>query len=1065
MNLRTFIERPVLSAVISITIVVVGIIGLFSLPVEQYPDIAPPTIMVSTTYYGASAETLQKSVIAPLEEAINGVEDMTYMTSSATNSGSVSITVYFKQGTDPDMAAVNVQNRVSRATGQLPAEVTQVGVTTSKRQTSILQMFSLYSPDDSYDENFLSNYISINLKPQILRISGVGDLMIMGGEYSMRVWMKPDVMAQYKLIPSDITGVLAEQNIESATGSFGENSDETYQYTMKYTGRLITPEEFGDIVIRSTDNGEVLKLKDVADIQLGQDSYAYHGGMDGHPGVSCMVFQTAGSNATEVNQNIDKLLEEASKDLPKGVELTQMMSSNDFLFASIHEVVKTLIEAIILVILVVYVFLQDFRSTLIPLVGIVVSLVGTFAFMAIAGFSINLLTLFALVLVIGTVVDDAIIVVEAVQARFDVGYRSSYMASIDAMKGISNAVITSSLVFMAVFIPVSFMGGTSGTFYTQFGLTMAVAVGISAINALTLSPALCALLLKPYINEDGTQKNNFAARFRKAFNSAFDVMVDKYKTIVLFFIKRRWLTWSLLACSVVLLVLLMNNTKTSLVPDEDQGVIFINVSTAAGSSLTTTDKVMERIEKRLIEIPQLKHVQKVAGYGLLAGQGSSFGMLILKLKPWDERPGDEDNVQSVIGQVYARTADIKDASVFAISPGMIPGYGMGNALELHMQDKMGGDMNEFFTTTQQYLGALNQRPEISMAYSTFDVRYPQWTVEVDAAKCKRAGITPDAVLSTLSGYYGGQYVSNFNRFSKVYRVMIQADPVFRLDETSLDNAFVRMSNGEMAPLSQFVTLTRSYGAESLSRFNMYNSIAVNAMPADGYSTGDAIKAVQETAEQSLPKGYGYDYGGITREENQQSGTTIIIFGICFLMIYLILSALYESFIIPFAVLLSVPCGLMGSFLFAWMFGLENNIYLQTGLIMLIGLLAKTAILLTEYAAERRKAGMGLIASAVSAAKARLRPILMTALTMIFGLFPLMMSSGVGANGNRSLGTGVVGGMTIGTLALLFIVPTLFIAFQWLQERLRPVQSVPTHDWQIEEEIKVSEEEKSKAGKE
>ena len=1036
MNLRTFIERPVLSAVISITIVVVGIIGLFSLPVEQYPDIAPPTIMVSTTYYGASAETLQKSVIAPLEEAINGVEDMTYMTSSATNSGSVSITVYFKQGTDPDMAAVNVQNRVSRATGQLPAEVTQVGVTTSKRQTSILQMFSLYSPDDSYDENFLSNYISINLKPQILRISGVGDLMIMGGEYSMRVWMKPDVMAQYKLIPSDITGVLAEQNIESATGSFGENSDETYQYTMKYTGRLITPEEFGDIVIRSTDNGEVLKLKDVADIQLGQDSYAYHGGMDGHPGVSCMVFQTAGSNATEVNQNIDKLLEEASKDLPKGVELTQMMSSNDFLFASIHEVVKTLIEAIILVILVVYVFLQDFRSTLIPLVGIVVSLVGTFAFMAIAGFSINLLTLFALVLVIGTVVDDAIIVVEAVQARFDVGYRSSYMASIDAMKGISNAVITSSLVFMAVFIPVSFMGGTSGTFYTQFGLTMAVAVGISAINALTLSPALCALLLKPYINEDGTQKNNFAARFRKAFNSAFDVMVDKYKTIVLFFIKRRWLTWSLLACSVVLLVLLMNNTKTSLVPDEDQGVIFVNVSTAAGSSLTTTDKVMERIEKRLIEIPQLKHVQKVAGYGLLAGQGSSFGMLILKLKPWDERSGDEDNVQSVIGQVYARTADIKDASVFAISPGMIPGYGMGNALELHMQDKMGGDMNEFFTTTQQYLGALNQRPEISMAYSTFDVRYPQWTVEVDAAKCKRAGITPDAVLSTLSGYYGGQYVSNFNRFSKVYRVMIQADPVFRLDETSLDNAFVRMSNGEMAPLSQFVTLTRSYGAESLSRFNMYNSIAVNAMPADGYSTGDAIKAVQETAEQSLPKGYGYDYGGITREENQQSGTTIIIFGICFLMIYLILSALYESFIIPFAVLLSVPCGLMGSFLFAWMFGLENNIYAQVALVMLIGLLGKNAILIIEVANQCRKEGVSIMGAAIQGATSRLRPILMTSFAFISGLIPLAVASGAGALGNRSIGTAAAGGMLIGTFVGIFLIPGLYVIFESLATYLK-----------------------------
>ena len=1062
MNLRTFIERPVLSAVISITIVVVGIIGLFTLPVEQYPDIAPPTIMVSTSYFGASAETLQKSVIAPLEEAINGVEDMTYMTSSATNAGTVSITVYFKQGTDPDMAAVNVQNRVSKATGQLPSEVNQVGVTTSKRQTSILQMFSLHSPDDSYDEAFLANYISINLKPEILRISGVGDMMIMGGDYSLRIWMKPDVMAQYRLIPSDVSAVLAEQNIESATGSFGENSDETYQYTMKYKGRRITPEEFGEIVISSTDDGQVLKLKDIATIELGQESYAYSGTTDGHNGISCMLFQTAGSNATEVNNRINDFLEEARKDLPRGVELTQLMSSNDFLYASIHEVVKTLLEAILLVILVVYIFLQDIRSTLIPLVGIIVSLVGTFAFMAMAGFSINLITLFALVLVIGTVVDDAIVVVEAVQARFDVGYKSSYMASIDAMKGISNAVITSSLVFMAVFIPVSFMSGTSGTFYTQFGLTMAVAVGISAVNALTLSPALCALLLKPYINEDGTQKQNFAARFRKAFNAAFDVVIDRYKGIVLFFIKHRWLTGGLLVASIALLVVLMNTTKTSLVPDEDQGVVFVNVSTAAGSSLRTTDEVMKRIEQRMEQIPQVEHVQKVAGYGLLAGQGSSFGMLILKLKPWDERPGKEDNVQSVIGQVYGRTSDIKDATVFAISPGMIPGYGMGNALELHMQDKTGGDVSTFFQTTQQYLGALNQRPEIAMAYSTFDIRYPQWLVEVDPSKCKRAGISPDQVLSTLSGYYGGQYVSNFNRFSKVYKVMIQSDPQYRLDEASLGNTFVRMSNGEMAPLSQFVTLTRTYGAESLSRFNMYNSIAVNAMPADGYSTGDAIRAVQETASTALPKGYGYDYGGITREETEQSGTTAIIFGICFLMIYLILSALYESFLIPFAVLLSVPCGLMGSFLFARLFGLENNIYLQTGLIMLIGLLAKTAILLTEYAAERRKAGMGLIASALSAAKARLRPILMTALTMIFGLFPLMVASGVGANGNRSLGTGAVGGMVIGTLALLFIVPSLFIAFQWLQERIRPVQAEPTHDWQIEEEIAVSDREKKEA---
>ncbi|HIW10502.1 MAG TPA: efflux RND transporter permease subunit [Candidatus Rikenella faecigallinarum] len=1063
MNLRHFIERPVFSAVISIAIVVVGIIGLFTLPVEQYPDIAPPTVQVSTTYFGASAETLQKSVIAPLEEAINGVENMTYMTSTATNAGSVSISVYFKQGTDPDMAAVNVQNRVSKATGQLPAEVTQVGVTTSKRQTSILQMFSLYSPDDSYDETFLANYISINLKPEILRITGVGDMNIMGGDYSMRVWMKPDIMAQYNLIPSDITAVLAEQNIESATGSFGENSDETYQYTMKYRGRLITPEEFGEIVIRSTEDGEVLKLKDIADVELGQESYAYHGSLNGHPGVSCMIFQTAGSNATEVNQHIDEFLAEAAKSLPKGVALTQIMSANDFLFASIHEVIKTLFEAVILVILVVYVFLQDLRSTLVPLVGIIVSLIGTFAFMSIAGFSINLITLFALVLVIGTVVDDSIIVVEAVQARFDVGYRSSYMATIDAMKGISSAVITSSLVFMAVFIPVSFMGGTSGTFYTQFGLTMAVAVGISALNALTLSPALCAILLKPYMNEDGTQKNNFAAKFRKAFNAAFGALSEKYKKIVLLFVKNRWLTWALLACSIVLLVFLMRSTKTSLVPEEDQGVLFVSVSTAAGNSLQTTDDIMNRIEKRLEGIPQVLYLQKVSGYGMLSGQGSAFGMFILKLKPWDERPEKSDNVQSVIAQIYGRTADIKDAQIFAMAPGMIPGYGMGNSLDIQMQDKTGGDVNTFFANVQTYLAALNQRPEIARAYSTFDVRYPQWMVDIDAAKCKRAGISPSEVLSTLSGYYGGQYVSNFNRFSKVYRVMIQADPKYRLDEESLNNTFVRLSSGEMAPLSQFITLTRTYGTETLSRFNMYNSISVSAMPAEGYSTGDAIRAVEETAETALPIGFGYDFGGITREESQQSGTTVIIFGICFLMIYLILCALYESFVIPFAVLLAVPCGLMGTFLFAKMMGLENNIYLQVGLIMLIGLLAKTAILLTEYATERRHAGMSLTAAAVSAAKARLRPILMTVLTMIVGLFPLMVASGVGANGNRSLGSGVIGGMFIGTLALLFIVPSLFIAFQWLQEKIKPLQTEPTEDWEIQEEMKQTQKELDEAG--
>ena len=1059
MKLKTFIDRPILSCAISVLILILGVIGLGNLPMEQYPDIAPPTIMVSTTYTGANAETVLKSVIAPLEEAINGVENMTYMTSTATNTGSASITVYFAQGTDPDMATVNTKNRVSEAEGLLPAEVTKVGVTVEKRQNSMVKIISLYSPDDSYDQNFINNYFKINVEPRLSRISGVGNVNVMGGDYAMRIWMNPQKMAQYQLVPADVIALLDDQNVEAATGTLGEDSENTFQYTLKYRGRYETAEEFGNMVLKSLPTGEVLRLKDVADVELGSQSYAYNSEIVGHPGATCMISQTAGSNANEIVKEVDKLMEEISKDLPKGLVMADLMSTKDFLDASVHEVVKTLIEAIILVVLVVYFFLQSVRSTIIPSVSIIVSLVGTFAFLYVAGFSLNLLTLFALVLVIGTVVDDAIVVVEAVQARFDVGYRSSYMASIDAMKGISNAVISSSLVFMAVFIPVSFMSGTSGTFYTQFGLTMAVAVGISAVNALTLSPALCALFLKPYINEDGTEKNNFAARFRKAFNAAFDAMIERYKKGVLFFIKRKWMVWTLLAASVVLLAFLMNTTKTSLVPDEDQGVVFVNVSTAAGSSLKTTNDVMMRIEKRMMDIPQVLHVQRVAGYGLLAGQGNSFGMLILKLKPWDEREGKENDVQAVIGQVYGRTADIKDASIFAISPGMIPGYGMGNALELHMQDKQGGDVGTFFNTTQQYLGALNQRPEIAMAYSTFDIRYPQWTVEVDASKCKRAGITPDAVLSTLSGYYGGQYVSNFNRFSKVYKVMIQADPKYRVDESSLNNIFVRMSNGEMAPLSQFVTLTRSYGAESLSRFNMFNSIAVNAMPAEGYSTGDAIRAVQETAVQALPKGFGYDFGGITREETDQGGTTIIIFAICFLMIYLILSALYESFLIPFAVLLSVPFGLMGSFLFAKMMGLENNIYLQTGLIMLIGLLAKTAILLTEYATERRKAGMSLTSAALSAAKARLRPILMTALTMIFGLFPLMVASGVGANGNSSLGTGTVGGMVIGTLALLFIVPSLFIVFQYLQEKVRPIQFQPAADWQIQEECVEAKEER------
>ncbi|WP_300748749.1 efflux RND transporter permease subunit [uncultured Alistipes sp.] len=1056
MTLRHFIDRPVLASVISIVIVIAGIIGLSTLPIEQYPNIAPPTVMVRASYPGASAETIQKSVIVPLEEAINGVENMMYIQSEASNAGSASITVYFRQGTDPDMAAVNVQNRVATATGQLPGEVTQIGITTMKRQTSMLKVFTVSSPDDTYDEGFLSNYVKINIEPRIQRIQGVGEFFVLGADYSMRVWLKPDVMAQHKLVPSDVTAVLAEQNIESAAGTLGENSDNTFQYTMKYRGRLVTPEEFGNIVIRSQEDGTILRLKDIAEVEMGDESYAYHGQVNGHPGVTAMVFQTAGTNATQIVKDVDALLDEIRAELPKGVVITDLMSVNDFLYASIAEVIKTLIEAIILVVLIVYLFLQDVRSTLIPTVSIFVALIGTFGFLAFAGFTINLLTLFALVLAIGTVVDDAIIVVEAVQARFDVGYKSSYHATIDAMSGITSAIISSTLVFMAVFIPVSMMGGTSGTFYTQFGITMAVAVGLSAVNALTLSPALCALILKPYLDENGEMRDNFAARFRKAFNAAFSVMIEKYKRGVLVFIKHRWLMWSTLVLALGMLFVLMNNTKTGLVPDEDQGVVMVNVTAAPGSSLAETNTIMEELSNRLSAIPQIRDFTTVAGYGMIAGQGSSYGMCIVRLKDWEERPEKSDAVNAVIGQIYARTADIKDAQIFAIAPPMIAGYGTSTGLSMHLQDRAGGEIEDFYALSQQFIGALNQRPEIAMAYSTFNINFPQYIVDIDAAKAKRAGISTTEILSTLSGYYGGQYVSYFNRFSKVYRVIIQADPKYRLDTESLNNVFVRMSNGEMAPISQYVKLTKTYGSEVLNRFNMYSSIAISGMNADGYSSGDVINAVRETAAEVLPHGYGYEFDGITREESQTTNNTVIIFGICILLIYLILSALYESFIIPFAVILSVPCGLMGSFLMAKLMGLENNIYLQTGIIMLIGLLSKTAILITEYAADRRRAGMSLTQAAVSAAKVRLRPILMTVLTCVFGMLPLMLSHGVGANGNSTLGSGVVGGMIVGTLALLFLVPTLFIVFQTLQEKVKPLELNSTPDWGIQAEIEENE---------
>lgn len=1052
MTLKSFIERPVLASVISIVIVIAGIIGLASLPVEQYPDIAPPTVMVHASYPGASAETIQKSVIVPLEEAINGVEDMTYITSAAA-AGSASISIYFKQGTDPDMAAVNVQNKVSTATGQLPSEVTQIGVTTMKRQTSMVKIFSLYSPDDSYDEGFLANYSKINIEPRIVRIPGVGEAFTLGADYSMRIWLKPDVMAQYKLMPSDITAVLAEQNIEASTGSLGENSKNAFQYTMKYSGRLTLPEEFENIVILAQDDGTILRLKDVADIELGRESYAYVGKTNGHPGVSTMVFQTAGSNATEVVNQINALLDEVEADLPKGIAIAHLHSVNDFLFASINEVIKTLIEAIILVVLVVYVFLQDIRSTLVPTISILVSLIGTFAFLAVAGFSINLLTLFALVLAIGTVVDDAIIVVEAVQARFDAGYKSSYMATIDAMSGITSAIITSTLVFMAVFIPVAMMGGTSGVFYTQFGITMAVAVGISALNALTLSPALCALLLKPYLDENSEMKNNFAARFRKAFNTIFSTLVNKYKHGVMLFIKHKWLMWSTFAIAIAALVLLMNSTKTGLVPDEDQGTIMVNVTTPPGTSLEETYKVLEVVASRISDIPQVENAMETAGFNMIASAaGSSYAMGIVKLKNWDERPNPEDEVQAVIGQIYARTADIKSAQIFAVAPPMISGYGSTSGFSMYLQDRAGGELTDFYQIFQQFIGALNQRPEIERAYSSFNINFPQYMVHIDPAKAKRAGVSPSTILSTIAGYYGGQYASYINRFSKMYYVTLQSRPEDRLDVESLNNIYVRTDKGEMAPVGEFVELEKVYSSDVLNRFNLYNAISVQGTAAPGYSSGDAIQAIREVADQVLPKGYGYEFDGITREEAQTTSNTLIIFGICLLFIYLILSALYESYLIPFAVILAVPCGLMGSFLFAKAMGLENNIYLQTGIIMLIGLLSKTAILITEYAADRRRAGMSLTQAAVSAAKARLRPVLMTVLTCVLGMLPLVFSTGAGANGNSTLGTGVVGGMIVGTLALLFLVPTLFIVFQTLQEKVKPLELDPDPQWSVRAEV-------------
>ena len=1133
MKLDRFINRPVLSTVISILIVILGLIGLATLPITQYPDIAPPTVSVRATYQGANAQTVLNSVIAPLEDQINGVENMMYMTSSASNNGSAEISIYFKQGTDPDMAAVNVQNRVSMAQGLLPAEVTKVGVTTQKRQTSMLMVFSIYDEKDQYDIEFLENYANINLIPEVKRVNGVGDATVLGQDYSMRIWLKPDVMAQYKLIPNDVAGALAEQNIEAAPGQFGERGNQSFQYTIRYKGRLQQPEEFENIVIKALENGEVLRLKDIADIELGRLSYNFNNTVNGHKAVSCIVYQMAGTNATQTISDLEEVLGKASETLPSGLKINIAQSANDFLFASIHEVIKTLIEAFILVFIVVYIFLQDMRSTLIPAIAIPVALIATFFVLQLIGFSINLLTLSAMVLAIAIVVDDAIVVVEGVHAKLDQGYKSARTASIDAMSELGGAIISITLVMMSVFVPVSFMGGTAGTFYRQFGLTMAIAIGFSALNALTLSPALCAIFLKPH-NSDATMKERIGVatkearkimiaryvdsigrmmrpgltllfttiailgmifglfnfenhpvlclvmivisvlalagmttdKFKHSFNASYDSILGKYKKQVLRFIQKKWLSGGIVVGSIVLLMVFMNITPTGMVPNEDTGTIMGVVTLPPGTSQERAMEVLNRVDSLVAADPAVESRTVISGFSFIGGQGPSYGSLIIKLKNWEER-STMQNSTVVYATLFMRAQKIiKEAQVLFFAPPMIPGYSASSDIELNMQDKTGGDLNHFFDVVNDYTAALEARPEINSAKTSFNPNFPQYMLDIDAAACKKAGLSPSDILSTMQGYFGGLYASNFNSFGKMYRVMIQAEPNATKNLESLSSIKVRNGN-EMAPITQFVSVKKVYGPDIISRFNLYTSMKVMVAPASGYTSGQALAAIAEVAKENLPAGFAYELGGMAREEAETSGsTTGLIFVLCFVFVYLLLSAQYESYILPLSVLLSVPFGLLGSFLFVSGIGslgnipalkmilgtMSNDIYMQIALIMLMGLLAKNAILIVELALDRRKMGMSITWAAVLGAAARLRPILMTSLAMIVGLLPLMFASGAGANGNRTLGTSAIGGMLIGMILQIFIVPALFVAFQYLQEKVKPMEWEDVDNSDAEPEI-------------
>jgi len=1029
---KKFIERPVLSTVVSIIILILGILGIVTLPISQYPEIAPPTVQVSASYQGANADVVMSSVVVPLEEQINGVEDMTYMTSSAGNDGSATITVNFKLGTNPDLAAVNVQNRVARATSLLPAEVTRAGVITAKRQASNVLIFSLYSDDPAYDQKFLQNYAEINIIPQIKRVTGVGDVAAFGQSiYTMRLWLKPDVMAAYSLVPSDISAALADQNIEAAPGQLGEQAKQSFQYTLKYTGRLKDETQFGDIIIRTAENGQVLKLKDIARIEMGAQSYASSISFNGKPGLGFMVNQTAGSNAKEVIEGALKAVKAAEADFPSGVKYDVLTNVNDFLDASIEKVLHTLIEAFILVFIVVFIFLQDFKSTLIPAISVPVAIIGTFFFLSLFGFTINLLTLFALVLAIGIVVDDAIVVVEAVHAKLDKGYKSAKKATQDAMDEITGAIISITLVMAAVFVPVSFISGSSGVFFKQFGLTLAISIILSAINALTLSPALCALLLKPHKDDHG-EKKGFMKRFYAAFNTSFETMTRKYKGSVYFLAKKKWIAGLGLLAFVVALVWAMNTTPKGFVPNEDLGSIMSDISLPPGTSQERTNEIITRVDSIVATVPEVRLTLKVIGRAMISGSGSSYGMVIARLKPWDERKRD---VKTIIGELFAKTANIKEAKIIFFAPPTIQGFGTGGGFEFQLQDKTGGTIADFSRISNEFLAALSKRPEIQYAATSFNPNFPQYLITANVAKIKQAGLNVNDVMSVMQGYYGGVYASNFNKFGKQYRVVYQADPQYRANLESLNSVYVRTKDGSMAPINGFISTERVYGPQAISRFNLYTSIAVTGNPKPGFSSGDALKAVQEEAAKILPQGYGYEFSGLSREEQSAGSQTVFIFLLCLIFVYFLLCAQYESYVLPLAVILSLPVGLAGVFIFDKIFGIDNNIYTQITLIMLIGLLAKNAILIVEFAVERRRKGMTILQAALEGATARLRPILMTSFAFILGILPLMLSFGVGAAGNNSIGTGAVGGMLFGTIFGVFIIPVLFIVFQTLQEKV------------------------------